>query len=279
MPRPTRSRSRFTCAPTPSAKQVEICGPVRRWCEIVDHFAYAVATDQPDAVIDRVKSFALVTSIDRRTDGPVIAYLAGGMRAELYLAPPAKLGWAQIRATGSREHVALLRARAADRGMNLDILEAADEPHVYRALGLPWIPPEVRDGTDEVSAAAAGDDFSDLVTLDDLTAAAHCHTTYSDGKNSIAEMVRAAAELGFEAITITDHSAAASYAGGLDAGAAPRPARGDRRARRSRGAGPARHRGRHPGRRRDRRARARSSPSSTCDRERPPAASSSTRTA
>ena len=199
-----------------SAKQVEICGPVRRWCEIVDHFAYAVATDQPDAVIDRVRSYALVTSIDRRTDGPVVAYLAGGMRADLYLAPPAKLGWAQIRATGSREHVDLLLARAADRGMSLDILAAPDEPRVYRALGLPWIPPEVRDGTDEVAAAAGGDDFSDLVTLDDLTAATHCHTTYSDGKNSIAEMVRAAAELGFEAITITDHSAAASYAGGLD---------------------------------------------------------------
>src|SRR5207342_1730278 len=102
--------------------------------------------------------------------------LAGGLRAELYLAPPEKLGWAQIRATGSAEHVAMLQQRAADRGIDLAVLEAADEPHVYGALGLPWIPPELRDGTDEVAAALAGDTFADLITRDDLTTAFHCHT-------------------------------------------------------------------------------------------------------
>lgn len=202
----------------PAAITVEVCGPVRRWCEVVDHLAYAVATKEPEAIVERLASFGLVTSVDRdrnAAQAPVIAYLAGGLRAELYLAPPNKLGWAQIRATGSQEHVALLEARARDRGMDLSILEAADEPHVYKALGLPWMPPEVRDGTDEVAAALAGDTFNDLITLDDLTTATHCHTTYSDGRNTVAEMVRAAAELGFDAITITDHSAAASYASGL----------------------------------------------------------------
>jgi len=200
----------------PAALAVELCGPVRRWSEVIDHLAYAVATREPDAVIARLAGFALVTSVDR-SQTPITAFLAGGLRAELYLAPPEKLGWAQVRATGSPEHVALLRARAAERGMNLDVLEAADEAHVYRALALPWLPPEVRDGTDEITAALAGDTFTDLVTLDDLRTATHCHTTYSDGRNSVAEMVRAAAELGIDAITITDHSAAASYAGGLTA--------------------------------------------------------------
>lgn len=202
----------------PEAVSVEVCGQVRRWCEVIDHLSYAVATHAPEAIVERLAAFGLVTSVDRDRAGalaPVVAFLAGGLRAELYLAPPAKLGWAQIRATGSPEHVAMLEARAAERGLDLSILDAADEPHVYKALGLPWIPPEVRDGTDEVSAAAAGDHFTDLITLDDLTTATHCHTTYSDGRNTVAEMVRAAAELGFEAITITDHSAAASYASGL----------------------------------------------------------------
>ena len=202
----------------PAALAVEICGPVRRYVEVIDHLAYAVATHEPEKVIDRLASFALVTSIERQRanpEAPVVAFLAGGLRAEVYLAEPNHLGWAQIIATGSPEHVALLRTRAADRGMSMQILEANDEPHVYRALGLPWIPPEVRDGTDEVTAAAAGDDFRDLITLDDLTAATHCHTTYSDGKNTVAEMVQSAAERGFDAITITDHSAAASYANGL----------------------------------------------------------------
>jgi DNA polymerase (family X) len=210
----------------PAVLAVETCGPVRRACEIIDHLAYAVATDHRDAVIERLAAFALVTSIDRGGDHnghahadphkPIVGYLAGGLRAEIHLAPRTKLGWAQILATGSPGHVALLRDRAAARGMQLDILEAADEPHVYRALGMPWIPPEVRDGTDEVTAALAGDTFSDLITLDDITTAFHCHTTYSDGKGTISEMAHAAAELGFGAITITDHSAAATYASGLD---------------------------------------------------------------
>lgn len=208
----------------PAVGAVEICGPVRRSCEIIDHLAYAVASDHRDAVVARLSAFALVTSIDRGgaagdhgvARAPIVGYLAGGLRAEVHVAPRMKLGWAQIVATGSREHVALLAGRAAARGMSLDILEAADEAHVYGALGMPWIPPELRDGTDEVAAALAGDDFADLITLDDLTTAFHCHTTYSDGKATIAEMVHAAAELGLDAITITDHSAAATYASGLD---------------------------------------------------------------
>ncbi|HET9626183.1 MAG TPA: PHP domain-containing protein [Kofleriaceae bacterium] len=214
----------------PAITAVEVCGPVRRSCEVIDHLAYAVASEHREAVLDRLQGFALVTSIDPAASAaseptsraashrpPVIGYLAGGLRAEIHIAPRSKLGWAQIVATGSREHVAQLVARASERGMNLDILEAADEAHVYRALGLPWIPPELRDGSDELAAALAGDTFTDLVTLDDVTCAFHCHTTYSDGKASIGEMAHAAAELGFAAITITDHSAAASYAGGLGA--------------------------------------------------------------
>src|SRR5262245_11356181 len=206
----------------PAALAVEICGPVRRWCEIVDRLAFAVAADSRDAIADRLATFALVTSVDRASreeasaEAPIVAFLAGGMRAEVHVAPRQRLGWAQVAATGSAEHVAQLRARAAERGIDLPRLEAADEQLVYTALGLPWIPPELRDGTDEIAAALAGDRFTDLIALDDLTAAVHCHTLYSDGKNTIAEMAQRAAELGYRAITITDHSAAAGYANGLD---------------------------------------------------------------
>ena len=206
----------------PAALAVEICGPTRRWCEVVDRLAFAVAGDRRDAIADRLASFALVTSVDRasREDAapgaPLVAFLVGGMRAEVHVVPRARLGWAQVAATGSPEHVAQLRARAAERGIDLDRLEAGGEPLVYTALGLPWIPPELRDGTDEIAAALAGDRFDDLITLDDLTCAFHCHTVYSDGKHTVSQMAQAAAELGFEGITITDHSAAAGYANGLD---------------------------------------------------------------
>ncbi len=188
----------------PAVERVEIAGPVRRWCEIVDHLAYAIATTDPDAVLARLAGHGLVASVA----GGAIR-LAGGLRVELHFATRERFGWAQIVATGSPEHVALLERRAAERGVSLD---GVDEAAVYAALGLPWLPPEVRDGTDEL----AGGDFTDLITLADITTACHCHTTYSDGKGSIAEMAAAAAELGLAGITITDHSAAASYASGLD---------------------------------------------------------------
>jgi DNA polymerase (family 10) len=191
----------------PAALRVEIAGPVRRWLEIVDHLAFAVATEAPDAIAARIASYALV-SASEHADGHITARLADGMRCEIYIAPPRRFGWALIRATGSPEHVELLRARRPD----LDTLDAPDEADVYRALAVPVPPPEVRDGSDEL-----GIDFDGLVTLGDVTTAFHCHTTYSDGKDSIEAMAAAAADMGMQAITITDHSAAATYAGGLDA--------------------------------------------------------------
>jgi DNA polymerase (family 10) len=201
-----------------AATRVEVAGQVRRWCEIVEHLTFAIETNDREAIIDRIASYGLVTSIDRSAD-VVAARLANGMRCEIHLATKAHFGWAFVCATGSPEHVEQLKARAETRGVVLTALDAPDEIDVYRALGLPFLPPEVRDGTDELAAADAGDDFTDLVTLADVTTAFHCHTTYSDGKDSIEDMARAAAELGMHGITITDHSAAATYAGGLDAAA------------------------------------------------------------
>jgi DNA polymerase (family 10) len=191
----------------PAAQRVEVAGPVRRWCEVVDHLALAVASDAPDArdvIAARLARYPLVTSVER--GAPLIARLADGSRCDVHVAPPARFGWAWIVATGSPEHVAQLAARGAPP-------DGADEADVYRALGLPLVPPELRDGTDELSDL----DFADLIELADVTTAFHCHTTYSDGKDSIEAMARAAGELGMRAITITDHSAAAGYAGGIGA--------------------------------------------------------------
>ena len=188
----------------PAATRVEIAGPVRRWIEIVDHLAFAVETQHAEAIVERFRSYALITGVEAGDDH-IIARLADGMRCEVVLAPPARFGWALIRATGSPEHVELLRARGADR------IEG-DEAEVYRALQIPFVPPELREGSDEL-----GTDWSTLIESDDITTACHCHTTYSDGRHTIMQMAEAAAARGLQAITITDHSAAASYAGGLDA--------------------------------------------------------------
>jgi DNA polymerase (family 10) len=188
----------------PAATRVEIAGPVRRWIEIVDHLAFAVETEHADAIVERFRSYALITGVEAGHDH-ITARLADGMRCDVYLAPKARFGWALVCATGSPEHVELLRARGADAIQG-------DEADVYRTLNIPFVPPELRDGSDEL-----GTDWSDLVAEADVTTACHCHTTYSDGRHTITEMVEAAAARGLQAITITDHSAAASYAGGLDA--------------------------------------------------------------
>jgi DNA polymerase (family 10) len=188
----------------PATARAEIAGPVRRWIEIVDHLAFAVASEHPDAIAERLRAYALVTSASH-DDGVIAARLADGMRCEIHVGPPARFGWTWIEATGSAEHVAQLRARGGP-------VDGADEEAVYRALGVPYCPPEVRDGDGEL-----GQSWDALVTLADVTVACHCHTTYSDGKDTIEAMARAAGELGMRAITITDHSAAASYAGGIGA--------------------------------------------------------------
>ena len=189
----------------PAAMRVEIAGPVRRWIEIVDHLAFAVETLHAEAIVERFRSYALITGVEAG-DHHITARLADGMRCDVFLAPPAKFGWALIEATGSSAHVELLRARGADR------IAGAEEAEIYRALNVPFVPPELRDGSDEL-----GTDWSSLIAIEDITTACHCHTTYSDGRHTIMQMAEAAAARGMQAITITDHSAAASYAGGLDA--------------------------------------------------------------
>lgn len=113
---------------------------------------------------------------------------------------------------------------AESRGLRLDDdglskagrrLPMAAEADLYRHLGLPYIPPEMREDAGEVEAAVTGTLPEDLVALEDVRGLVHCHTTYSDGKHSVLEMARGAETLGMKYLTITDHSPTAFYAGGL----------------------------------------------------------------
>lgn len=202
----------------PDAVAVHGAGATRRWHEIIDELVVVVATRQPAALREHLARHPLVVEVaDGPDPGVYITHLADGGLGKVYLAPPERLGAVLIIATGSEAHVAGLRVRAAAAGRDLATLEG-EEAAVYAALGLPWLPPEIRDGDDELVLAAAGERFDDLLTLADVTGAVHCHTTYSDGKHSIAQMAHAAEERGLAFLTITDHSSSAHYAGGLDDG-------------------------------------------------------------
>jgi DNA polymerase (family X) len=117
-------------------------------------------------------------------------------------------------ATGNEEHVAQVSALLAKRGIELQDERITDEAAVYRLAGIAYVEPEMREGTGEV-AAAKSKKLPTLLEYGDIRGVLHCHSFYSDGKASIAEMARAAQERGWDYIGITDHSQAAFYAGGL----------------------------------------------------------------
>ncbi|HUS68861.1 MAG TPA: PHP domain-containing protein [Kofleriaceae bacterium] len=199
-----------------AAVDARAAGAARRWIEVVDRLAIAVSTREPLEVLDHMSRHPLVLSVEPRAGAPAILRMQGGVLCDLHTAPPERFGAALVLATGSPEHVALLDVVADTRGAARVADQAAsDEAALYRALGLPELPPEVRDGTDEVTAAVGGEGYADLVRLEDLRGAVHCHTVYSDGKHTVEEMARAAMALGLDYITITDHSPSAHYAGGL----------------------------------------------------------------
>jgi DNA polymerase (family 10) len=147
-----------------------------------------------------------------RSDDEITVQLSGGLPVELRVVGAGAWAAALVRATGSAAHVEKLEARAQARGVALD---GDDERAVYERLGLVWVAPELREDAGELEAAEEGSLPADLIELGDIRGMTHCHSTYSDGRNSIAEMVREAEAMGMEFITITDHSPSAYYAGGV----------------------------------------------------------------
>src|SRR4030095_6485688 len=125
-------------------------------------------------------------------------------------------------ATGSQAHLRKLEELAVNgklksrkRNGKAKAAEIKSEAEIYRRLGMQYVPPELREDVGEVEAALKGKIPEDLVTTEDIRGMVHCHTTYSDGKHSVEQMVAAAEAMGMKYITITDHSPTAFYAGGV----------------------------------------------------------------
>lgn len=195
--------------------RVALAGDCRRGVELVHRLDFVVAFDDPARIASTFSRQPGVVQVSEQGANRWTVRLVDGLAATLDVVRRTQFGTALLLATGSAAHLDRLRRRARSPGIDLEATESASEDDVYRALGLPFIPPELREGRDEVDLAERGDEFRDLITFADLRGAVHCHTLYSDGKNSIPEMASAAAALGLSYLTVTDHSPAASYAGGL----------------------------------------------------------------
>ncbi len=204
-----------------------LAGALRRGEETVRALELVVLGDAK-AALQRIAALRQVLRVepDAALARPdiAVARLSEGLCLELHPAQSANLGNALVLATGNGAHLQALAARAESRGFALagwprQAAHAAprafgSEADLYGALGVACVPPELRTGSGELDRGARGD-FSDLLTVEDVKGLVHCHTTYSDGRNTIAEMALAAHELGMKYITITDHSPSAHYAGGV----------------------------------------------------------------
>lgn len=187
----------------PGVEHAEVAGEVRRRLDVV-------------RAVDVVAAVA--------PDLPVRTPAAHGVEVRLTRAAPAAFALALWRATGNEAHVAQVAARLAARGYTLrddaargpdgGLVTLQSEADVYRLAGLEFVPPELREGMEEVEAAATHA-LPRLVEGADLRGVLHCHTTYSDGRASVAEMAEAARARGWSYLGVTDHSQSAAYAGGL----------------------------------------------------------------
>jgi DNA polymerase (family 10) len=209
----------------PDVARAELAGSVRRHLEVVrDIDVVAGCTAPPESVAASFASTAGVRHATPHGDGHVVLSYVDGTCLDLRCVADRDFPIALWRATGTADHVEKALAHAAGHDVRLTNgrlhdpagrpITTDDEAALYAAMLLSYVPPELREGTTEVDAAANGE-LPKLITTDDLRGVLHCHSSYSDGKATIAQMADAARARGWSYVGITDHSQAAFYAGGL----------------------------------------------------------------
>jgi DNA polymerase (family 10) len=178
----------------------EAAGDVRRWRDSCELLAVVCAARDPGPALARFAGLPQIVAVVEQAERRALGVTVEGVPVELVVAEPERFGTALVRATGSPAYVAALEP----------LPDAPDEPALYRALGLPWCPPELREAPFRGEPPA-------LVEPDDIRGDLHCHTTWSDGRASVEEMGRAARERGYDYLAICDHTPAVGAVRGLTA--------------------------------------------------------------
>ena len=176
----------------------EVAGDARRWRDACEHLAVVCSAADPGPVLERFSRLPAIVAVIDREERRAVGVTVEGVPVELVVAEPRRFGAELLRATGSPAYVAALPPPP----------DGDDEQAVYRALGLPWCPPELREGPFDGEPPA-------LVEVSDIRGDLHCHTTWSDGRASVEEMGRAARERGYDYIAICDHTPAVGAVRGL----------------------------------------------------------------
>lgn len=208
----------------PGVKAVELGGSLRRMRATVGDIDILAAAKDSSAVMDAFVNRKDVARVLGKGETKASVEFRQGLRAQLWVHPPEHWGTALVYATGSKDHNVRLREYALKKGFSLSEhsltredgseITCEREEQVYEALGLPWIPPEIREDRGEVQAAIKGK-LPNLIELKDIKADLQMHSTWSDGKLSIREMANAAIQRGYRLIAITDHSYSLGVVGGM----------------------------------------------------------------
>lgn len=219
-----------TMAKHPKSLQVEIAGSARRFRETIGDVDLLVSCKSEDRqeILQFFQQQDFLRQIEASGDTKITARLHNGVQIDLRVVDPDEFGAALQYFTGSQVHNVNLRTIAKQQNYKINeygIFQIKDdkeikvggeeEKDIYNTLGLQFIPPEIRLGNNEIELASQNN-IPKLVQQSDIKGELHCHSTYSDGKNSIQEMAEKAIQLGYEYIAITDHSPNLKVANGLD---------------------------------------------------------------
>jgi DNA polymerase (family 10) len=208
----------------PGVTSAITAGDVRRRSEVVrDIIVVLVAEASPSELFKRLSQLSGVHEFAGQDERRLTLRFAGGASAQVVATTPVNVGAVLVQATGSEDHLKELAEWATGKGFVFNgaalwrgsqFVATPDEETFYQALGLSFIPPELREGRGEVDAASRGE-LPRLVERRDVKGFLHCHTNYSDGSNSVEQLAVSAQAAGYGYLGVTDHSQAAAYAGGL----------------------------------------------------------------
>ncbi|MFH1179877.1 MAG: DNA polymerase/3'-5' exonuclease PolX [Candidatus Bathyarchaeota archaeon] len=210
---------------SPDVRLVEVAGSARRGKETVGDLDVLVSSLNPEAVTERFCSMPPIIRVLGRGPTKSTVVLQNMLQVDLRVIPPESYGAALQYFTGSKEHNVKLRTIGVKAGYKLneyglyrrdndELVEAEDEVKIYQALGMRWMPPELRENTGEIEAAMEGK-LPNLVTLDQIRGDLHVHTDYSHAIDPLEDMVRKAIDMKLDYLAITDHSQSLAIARGL----------------------------------------------------------------
>jgi len=214
--------------------QAEIAGSLRRRKEIIGDIDILLSAREADRkkLMEAFVSHPDVVTVVAHGETKSSVTLKADINCDLRIVEDREFPFALNYFTGSKEHNVEMRTRAKKKGLSLNeygfsrlgeaeagggrksTVACRDEKDIYRTVGLAYVPPELRENRDEFAAAEKGT-LPKLVSMEDIRGTFHCHTTYSDGVNTLTQMAAEARKLGWEYLGIADHSPVAAYAGGL----------------------------------------------------------------